>query len=313
MKLTESIMTNLREGQDEDNICVLCKKKFRGWGNDAWPLADGYCCDKCNSEKVLPARIAQMYGLKKESNLKEADDDYEQLSLDFSEVVGKRYTANFELEVGINGDYFNEAQEYLSEDDMTEYIPESLKGVVTKVEWILDDDYSGRVVVDANRELTEEEQKEMTDWIDGQNSDGLGEGFEQQKFAEVYYNPYTGDGPYDYRECTDIISDMYDRMDPSDYVDYIDESAIEDAIDKYLEDYEIEDNEENREEARSEIEDAPEEYLDYDVVDNAKQEAIDGNDEYNENEWYTMASIRRPNQNKTTFDNVEDIKTGEDY
>jgi len=38
--------------------CVLCGKAFNGFGNNPWPLAEsGECCDKCNLERVVPARI----------------------------------------------------------------------------------------------------------------------------------------------------------------------------------------------------------------------------------------------------------------
>lgn len=37
--------------------CILCKKKFVGFGNNPEPLAkSGKCCDKCNV-KVIVARI----------------------------------------------------------------------------------------------------------------------------------------------------------------------------------------------------------------------------------------------------------------
>jgi hypothetical protein len=41
--------------------------KFTGWGNNPYPVvedADARCCDACNAEKVLPARLAQMFGSK---------------------------------------------------------------------------------------------------------------------------------------------------------------------------------------------------------------------------------------------------------
>lgn len=45
--------------ESDDKVCVLCGKHFKEWGNDPWPLADeGWCCDKCNMDKVIPARIA---------------------------------------------------------------------------------------------------------------------------------------------------------------------------------------------------------------------------------------------------------------
>lgn len=45
----------------EKHKCILCGKEFDGWGNNAWPIKDGICCDECNAEKVIPARIAKLY------------------------------------------------------------------------------------------------------------------------------------------------------------------------------------------------------------------------------------------------------------
>jgi len=43
-----------------DKICVLCKKKYTEWGNNADPLKKGMCCDKCNLTKVVPARLKSL-------------------------------------------------------------------------------------------------------------------------------------------------------------------------------------------------------------------------------------------------------------
>jgi hypothetical protein len=40
--------------------CCLCKKKVKGYGNNASPVGEGRCCDKCNYDKVLPRRIAEI-------------------------------------------------------------------------------------------------------------------------------------------------------------------------------------------------------------------------------------------------------------
>ena len=43
--------------------CVICKQDIKpnaiGWahGNNAQPVAEGQCCDECNTNKVIPARL----------------------------------------------------------------------------------------------------------------------------------------------------------------------------------------------------------------------------------------------------------------
>jgi hypothetical protein len=34
-------------------ICVICHKKFDGYGNNAQPVREGQCCDWCNDEVIL--------------------------------------------------------------------------------------------------------------------------------------------------------------------------------------------------------------------------------------------------------------------
>jgi len=41
--------------------CAICSKNYTGYGNNAEPVCEGYCCDLCNSTKVIPARIAEMF------------------------------------------------------------------------------------------------------------------------------------------------------------------------------------------------------------------------------------------------------------
>jgi len=43
---------------DNNLICVICSVNYAGYGNDATPVADGYCCDDCNF-KVIVARIKE--------------------------------------------------------------------------------------------------------------------------------------------------------------------------------------------------------------------------------------------------------------
>ena len=48
---------------EEEKTCVICNEKFTGWGNNPSPIKDeGECCNKCDNEKVIPARVEKMYG-----------------------------------------------------------------------------------------------------------------------------------------------------------------------------------------------------------------------------------------------------------
>ena len=41
-------------------VCSICGEVFFGFGNNAYPVAKGDCCNECNNTKVIPMRIAQM-------------------------------------------------------------------------------------------------------------------------------------------------------------------------------------------------------------------------------------------------------------
>lgn len=63
------------------------------------------------------------------------------------------------------------------------------------ISWHLDDAMGGHITVESPEELNEEVLSEISKEISGQNSDGLGEGFEQCEFA---VSPATEeDDPYD--------------------------------------------------------------------------------------------------------------------
>lgn len=78
----------------------------------------------------------------------------------------------------------DEAQAYLEEDNMLDYFDnEEIKRKLKSMTWHLTDCGSGYIEVIANEELSENELEEISAYISGQNSDGIGEGFEQQDFA----------------------------------------------------------------------------------------------------------------------------------
>lgn len=90
------------------------------------------------------------------------------------------------------------AQAYLTDEDMTKYvlgdsrIPPSGRDKIKSVVWDLVSETHGFIIVKTNEYLTEKESAAISDWISGQSSDGLGEGFEQQDFA-CYPDPDADD------------------------------------------------------------------------------------------------------------------------
>lgn len=105
---------------------------------------------------------------------------------------------------------FEAAADYLSEDDMSVYlkgdnrIPQSARDSVVSIDWILRDEQSGYIDLKSERELSTEELKAISNWVSGQNSDGLGEGFEQQEFAQ-----YINEDDNDYDEDEDCYDNNY--------------------------------------------------------------------------------------------------------
>ena len=46
---------------EEEHICRICGKRFKGYGNMPDPVKqEGRCCDECNEKVVIPAREEQI-------------------------------------------------------------------------------------------------------------------------------------------------------------------------------------------------------------------------------------------------------------
>lgn len=51
----------------EEVKCCICGRPIKGWGNNPWPVEnEEECCDICNQNIVLPARIEMMFNKKNE-------------------------------------------------------------------------------------------------------------------------------------------------------------------------------------------------------------------------------------------------------
>lgn len=40
-----------------EQYCSICGKEFEGYGNNAYPVNSGRCCDECNTSVVVPRRM----------------------------------------------------------------------------------------------------------------------------------------------------------------------------------------------------------------------------------------------------------------
>jgi len=41
-------------------VCLICSGAIVGFGNDAQPITDGRCCDRCHAERAVPERVRRM-------------------------------------------------------------------------------------------------------------------------------------------------------------------------------------------------------------------------------------------------------------
>lgn len=55
-------MESNAEDEDVDDGCCFCGVDYGRYGNNAQPLFDGRCCNTCNTDLVIPARISMMFG-----------------------------------------------------------------------------------------------------------------------------------------------------------------------------------------------------------------------------------------------------------
>ena len=48
-------------GNQSEHVCSICGKKYKGYGNNAWPVNNGICCDDCNNHVVIPHRLQDYF------------------------------------------------------------------------------------------------------------------------------------------------------------------------------------------------------------------------------------------------------------
>ena len=95
------------------------------------------------------------------------------------------YRTYFDLSDDIPDEYWKRARRYLAEDNMAQYLSGDLSKKIIVIQYDLITNNRGLINIISNTLLTQKELIELKDELDGQNSDGLGEGFSQQEFAEL--------------------------------------------------------------------------------------------------------------------------------
>lgn len=99
------------------------------------------------------------------------------------------YRTNFNLTAPVRPDLFKAAQDYLYEDNIVEYIDgysnelDSLKKHIKSIRFCLKDIDNGYIEVQVYKKLNQLERDVVSEYISGQCSDGIGEGFSCQDFA----------------------------------------------------------------------------------------------------------------------------------
>ena len=126
-------------------------------------------------------------------------------------TMGKyRYVTDFDLD-GVPEDWEG-AYHYLEEDDMLKYYDGPGKEKLKCIDWCLTSSWqysSGFILVDTYEELTEEESSAISRYIRGQNSDGLGEGFEQTFYYLSDYETDDDGNPVEKMCCFDWYENEY--------------------------------------------------------------------------------------------------------
>lgn len=123
-------------------------------------------------------------------------------------IASETYTYETEFNLSVPVNDIDAAQEYLIKYDMTKYLTQRIKreankdkidnfsDAIVSIKWLLYDEQSGVIRLQSSRLLNQDELDFVSSWILGQNSDGLGEGFEQQEFAWMPYDDDDDDDDY---------------------------------------------------------------------------------------------------------------------
>ena len=118
---------------------------------------------------------------------------YKKENLDFDSLIEllEKQVGDFEYACGfgvlgfIHPGRERDARDYLSDDDMVQYYDGAQVEDIKSIVWDLERKQAGHIYIVTTARLKKKALDDLKSFIDGQNSDGLGEGFEQQDFITM--------------------------------------------------------------------------------------------------------------------------------
>lgn len=132
---------HVEEELEDEHKCCICGEPIEGYGNNPFPVkTEGDCCDKCNAEVVIPARI-------------------EKVKAAASEKVNEELTETESEEVKSTSEESEE--ESLEEKEVKELTEEEKQEIV--LQWLTDnfeEDQVEEVLDILNMEIVEEDDEE---------------------------------------------------------------------------------------------------------------------------------------------------------
>lgn len=204
-KLMKETLNNLNINLDEsindqEQECVICHKKYKGYGNNAQPVANGYCCDECNTTVVIPARVEKFQG----KDVTNKDDVREDL-----EVVEKEEDVKEVTPVG---------------DSITDIISTLEENPESTIDELDTDENADESVVCINTEKCNDKINELLHaFLDEVGLELQGDDNEEDRFKELFYNIF--ELKEDEEESPEVTEDSTD-------IDVVEDNETEELLEQ---------------------------------------------------------------------------------
>ncbi len=210
---------NLDEGNDK-KICSICGKEYDGFGNNAEPVNDGKCCDDCNINVVIPARLA-------DNKLTEGNEVQEEKEEEIipeepveTEAVDGEETAEESAEVTVEDEIHDSDTEEPLDEPVTD---------------ILSDDTLVEVEPKANCIEVEDDKlvELLHTFLDAQGLELDGTGDEETQFVELFHEIVCPEEVIKDRE-EDLDIKPENVQNDSDEVDDVESDELIEQLQKML-------------------------------------------------------------------------------